>query len=294
MDLDFAPITLEQKEKYYDLWHVTPRRSLDYTLANLWGWQEYYDLEWHFGDEICWIRQNYSDPLLWAPLGNWDNVDWKSEFAKFGRAVHVSRVPEELAKMWLEQLPGVIEMEEDRGQWEYLYLQSDLAALSGNRFHKKRNHYNSYVKAYGEPVYAEINREMVDAVLSLQDDWCQSHECDDSPSLRAENDAIKRVLTHWDVFEGLRGGALSIDGKMVAFSVGEPLDAETLGVHFEKGLQGYKGVYQAMNLQFASHAGAGFKWINRAQDLGEEGLRQAKLTYMPSDYLRKFKVVYHP
>lgn len=292
MDTRFYAVSLSDKDRYYDLWQDTPRRALDYTLANLWGWQEYFGLEWQFDDNLCWIRQTRPYTIYWAPLGNWNAVNWagilKDYFAD--RKCEFTRVPAELANIWHSAMPENIKLEEDRGQWEYLYLQSDLASLTGKKFHKKKNLYNSYVKTYGEPDYASVTDAMIGAVLELEEDWCQWHECDDSPSLRAENRAINRVLTHWHAFRNMYGGYLTIDNKMVAFSVGEKLDSETLGVHFEKGLGGYKGVYQAMNLQFARNAGAGFKWINRAQDMDEEGLRQAKMTYMPEDFLRKFRV----
>lgn len=295
MNTDFKPVKLTDKDLYYEFWQATPRRALDYTLANLWGWQEYFGLEWQFEEGICWIRQTRPQPLYWAPLGNWNRASWPELLGRQAgkdNTLHFIRVPQELAEIWQAQLPENIQMTEDRGQWEYLYLQSDLAQLAGNKFHKKRNHYNSYVKTYGEPDYREITDAIVEDVLKVQDDWCQWHECDDSPSLRAENDAINRVLTHWDSFRNMRGGSLYVEDRMVAFSIGEALDSETLGVHFEKGLSGYKGVYQAINLQFATHAGAGFKWINRAQDMDEEGLRQAKMTYMPENFLRKFKITF--
>ncbi len=292
MDGQFRSVSLEQASEYYAIWPQTPRRALDYTLANLWGWQEYYGLEWRFKDGLCWIRQTRPQLAHWAPIGDWTATDWEQTLHE---AIpedkrHFVRVPQELVELWQAALPGRVSAEEDRGQWEYLYLQEDLASLAGNRLHKKRNHYNSYVKSYGEPDYREISASMVSAVLGVQDDWCQWHECDGSPSLLAENEAINRVLTHWPVFRTLCGGSLYVDGKMIAFSVGEKLDAETLGVHFEKGLNGYKGVYQAMNCQFARHAGAGLTFINRAQDLDEEGLRQAKMTYQPADFLRKCRV----
>lgn len=291
MDTRFTAVSLDDRDQYYELWDATPQHSLDYTLANLWGWQEYFNLEWQFAHGLCWIRQQKPKPLWWAPLGNWHSVDWTEIFAAFpkGEIQHFTRVPEVLADLWLEALPDQIELEEDRGQWEYLYLQKDLANLAGNKFHKKRNHYNSYVKTYGEPDYRPVNDAQVVDVLGVQHHWCQWHECTDSPSLLAENEAIIRVLTHWNAFRKMAGGSLFIDGQMVAFSIGEALDQEMLGVHFEKGLTGYKGIYQAMNLQFAAHAGEGFKWLDRAQDLDEEGLRQAKMTYMPAGFLHKFK-----
>lgn len=292
MSKKFIPVSLDDSQRYYDIWQRTPQRSLDYTLANLWGWQEYYGLEWCFEDSMCWIRQTRPYEVCWAPVGDWNAVDWKSLLpCSFNETAHeVVRVPEELLHVWQERLPGLVDAEEDRGQWEYLYTQEELADLPGNRFHKKRNHYNSYIKNYGEPDYHDLDDRMIEDVLAVQDDWCQWHECEDSPSLRAENEAINRVLSHWNSFRSLVGGSLYVDGKMVAFSVGENLDGTSLGVHYEKGLSGFKGVYQTINCTFARRAGTGFTYINRAQDLDEEGLRQAKMTYMPTDFLRKYKV----
>lgn len=285
-----SPVSLAEKDQYYKFWEMTPRRSLDYSLVNLWGWQEYFGLEWAFAEDLCWIRQTRPEPCWWAPLGDWNGADWQRLLPALGKELRFTRVPQELVNIWLESLPASVQAEEDRDQWEYLYLQSDLAQLGGNKYHRKKNHYNSYVKTYGEPDYRSVTDGHISDVLSVQHVWCDCHECEDSPSLKAENDAITRVLRNWEAFRNMYGGTLSVDDKMIAFSIGEKLDDETLGVHFEKGLSGYKGVYQAMNLQFAKNAGAGFKWINRAQDMGETGLRQAKMTYLPADFLRKCKV----
>lgn len=291
MQAQFTSVSLLQSEEYYTYWNLTPTHSLDYTLANLWGWERYFGLEWWFDDELCWIRQTRPNLVLWAPLGPWGKIAWnKARFQMLGETRQFTRVPEDLVSIWEHQLEGKISAEEERGQWEYLYNKDELVNLPGNRYHKKKNHLNSYIKTYGEPDYHEITPDMVQDVLGVQNDWCQWHECDDSPSLRAENEAINRVLTHWDKFRNFYGGCLEIDNKMIAFSVGEKLDSETLGVHFEKGLNGYKGVYQAMNSEFARHAGRDLKFVNRAQDMDEEGLRQAKMTYLPVGFLKKFAV----
>lgn len=293
MDSNYSPVNLDMRDIYYNIWNNTPQRSLDYTLANLWGWQEFYGLEWRFENDLCWIRQTRPEIIHWAPLGNWHEINWRDALLgltdRSGR--HFHRVPEDLVHIWEKALPEQISTEDERGQWEYLYKQEDLATLSGSKFHKKRNHLNSYIKTYGEPDYRIIDHNLIKEVLEVQDDWCHWHECEDSPSLQAENIAVNRVLTHWDCFRNLFGGSLFVDNKMIAFSVGERLDSENLGVHFEKGLNGYKGIYQAINYEFARHAGKDFKWINRAQDLDEDGLRQAKMTYMPEKFLRKYNVV---
>lgn len=289
------PVSLDNSEDYYAVWEKTPTRALDYTLPNLWGWQQYFGLEWAFDRDLCWIRQTRPNPVYWAPIGDWGTADWNAILERIAdEKASFIRVPEDLAKLWRFQAPTLVESVEDRGQWEYIYSKEDLANLPGAKFHKKRTHVNSYIKAYGEPRYSEITPDLVEQVLGVQDSWCQWHECEGSPSLEAENEAINRVLAHWTNFRNLYGASLEVDDKMIAFSVGEKLDRETLGVHFEKGLNGYKGVYQVMNCEFARRAGKDFKYINRAQDMNEDGLRQAKLTYSPIGFVQKYSVTLKP
>lgn len=292
MEKNFKPVDLEELSEYARLWAETPVHSLDYTFTNLWGWQEYYGLEWRLEKDLCWIRQTRPQKLMWAPVGDWNAAGWDAIFSEptEDEPLKFTRVPEALVQLWSDALPRRTIAEEDRGQWEYLYSVQELAGLSGKRFHKKKNHYNAYVNTYGEPDYRPLDERSAKAVLGMQDDWCRCHECDDSPSLTAENEAIKKIVANWQKFGHLLGGCLYIDGQMAAFSIGEKLDEKTLGVHFEKGLTRYKGIYQTINCQFARHAGLGFTYLNRAQDLDEEGLRQAKLTYHPVEFLRKYRV----
>ena len=59
-------------------------------------------------------------------------------------------------------------------------------------------------------------------------------------------------------------------------------------VHFEKAIEEYKGIYQFVNQAFAASLPRFFTLINREQDLGNEGLRQAKMTYRPCGYVQKY------
>ena len=62
MPENFTPVTLSRASDYYALWEKLPVHSLDYSLVNLWGWQEYYGLEWSFEDGLCWICLLYTSP----------------------------------------------------------------------------------------------------------------------------------------------------------------------------------------------------------------------------------------
>lgn len=288
----FSPLSFEDMPEYRALCSKTPTNIADATFTNIWGWAEYYGIEWRMAHGLCWLRQtrrgDEAVDLLWAPVGDWAAANWQAMPELEGGAVF-ERVPEALSDLLAERFPGRVDVEATEGQWEYLYETEALANLAGNKLHKKRNHVNGYVKAYGED-YRVLGSADMEAVLALQHDWCKWRECSKSLSLLAENEATERVLRSWDALGTLVGGALYVANEMVAFSVGEALDTNTLVVHFEKGRPEYRGVYQAMNYFFARNAGQGFQLLNREQDTDEEGLRKAKQSYLPAGFLKKNRV----
>lgn len=288
--MDFQPITLDTRELHARYFNATPRRTADYTFTNLWGWAEVYGLEWAEAHGLLWIRQTIRGGMpisrLWSPLGDWNAADWEAALAETPKGTLWDRAPVELIQLLNTRAPAAMDEEETPEQWEYLYESEKLATLSGNRLHKKRNHVNGYIKAYGED-FRDLSLADMDSVISLQHDWCKWRECEQSPALMAESDVTLRVLTHWEHLPNLVAGALYVNNLMVAFTVGEPLDHQTMVVHFEKGRPEYRGVYQAINAAFARRHTAAFPIFNREQDAGEEGLRQAKESYFPLGYLRK-------
>ncbi len=61
-------------------------------------------------------------------------------------------------------------------------------------------------------------------------------------------------------------------------------------IHFEKGNPEFKGIYQAINQFFLNHLQHPYQTVNREQDLDDDGLRKAKLSYHPIDFIRKYQV----
>ena len=77
--------------------------------------------------------------------------------------------------------------------------------------------------------------------------------------------------------------------------LGEPAAAGTMFIiHYEKTIPDMKGLYQFINMDFARSLPPEITLINREQDLGDPGLRQAKLTYRPCGYVTKFRVRRRP
>lgn len=86
---------------------------------------------------------------------------------------------------------------------------------------------------------------------------------------------------------GMIGGALRVQGEVVAITLGERLTDDTFVVHFEKAYAEIQGAYPMINREFVRHELSGYTYVNREEDLGVEGLRKAKLSYRPEIILNK-------
>lgn len=286
MPLAFEPITLAGQTRYKAVLAACPAPTSDYTFANLWGWRDHYGLTWAFDQDLVWIRQTLPAPVLWAPVGNWAAARWPREDLPPGLAL--SRVPAPLLGVWKDVLGLALDARPARDHFDYVYASRELIELKGNKFHKKKNLLAQFTKNYVYD-YQPMTPECVESVLDMQENWCRWNECE-AEALIAENAVIHRVLTSFDRIEELTGGALWVDGRIIAYTVAERLPPDMLVIHFEKGDIRYKGVYQAINRMFLEHAATDIPRVNREQDLGDAGLRKAKLSYNPSEFLEKYDV----
>ncbi len=285
--LQFTDISLDLQDEYLRRLALTPQHSSDYSFVNIWAWGAEYDLTWAWQDDLVWLRQARPYPAYWAPVGNWQVIDWGRCLAEVKTRLPFLRVPEMLADMWQKGFDNILWAEDVREHWEYIYEVRKLIELSGNRLRKKKNLLQQFKKKYNWR-YHTIDQHFVDQVLLMQLNWCNWRNCEASAGLLAEDRVIKKVLRSYDAMPNLLGGALVVDEcDMVAFTVAEVLCTDTLVIHFEKGMGGYKGVYQAMN-QMLLEANSGFTLVNREQDLGHDGLRKAKMSYSPIEFLKKF------
>jgi hypothetical protein len=174
--------------------------------------------DWAWDGDLIWIRQNLPEELLWAPVGLWDAVDWQSRLSLNANArSFFTRVPEMLTNLWRERLPQKIHIEDERGSWDYFYRVSDLIELKGNRYHKKKNLLNQFNRKY-DFSYQYFGADMVEQAMAMQTDWCTWRDCESSDILSSENRAIFRILKDWKQLAGLFGGALMVDGSMVAYT----------------------------------------------------------------------------
>jgi uncharacterized protein len=294
MSLNFLPIAgesaLSKRNEYQVHLAECLQIASDYSFLNLWGWADAYGLEWAWEKNLIWIRQTVPEPKYWAPVGLWNEIEWQRVFESIPRPSEFIRVPESLLTIW-QKSNLTLSVSEARGHWDYLYAISELKELKGNRYHKKKNLINQFYKKYN-PQYVAFDPSLVDQALALQTDWCLWRDCESSVTLEAENRVIEKTLAHWEKIGNLIGGGISLNGRLSAYTVAEPISNTTIVIHFEKADPEITGAYQAINQMFLSSLPEAFSVVNREQDLDDPGLRKAKLSYHPIDYLKKFTVVF--
>ena len=181
------------------------------------------------------------------------------------------------------------EIMEERDSFDYLYLREELAHLPGNRFHKKKNRINYFTVRHAYQVL-ELSTDGLAGCLELLDEWGRAAELEGNRSFALEVDATVEALTQADVL-GLKGVIVEVDRKVRAFAVGERLNSDTAVCHFEKADHFMEGLSQLVNREFCRQLFADCRYINREQDLGEPGLRNAKLSYHPVELVKKYRIV---
>lgn len=175
--------------------------------------------------------------------------------------------------------------EENRDAFDYIYLRSDLADLSGKKYHSKRNHISAFSKKH-DWVFKPITPDNTADVKLCAEKWYKENADKEDKYLRCEKRGIYTILDNMELL-GVRGGAIYVGGDVVAFTLGSCISDEIFDIHIEKALPDYAEGYTVINREFARTL-TEYKYINREDDMGLEGLRRAKLSYKPSILLKKY------
>jgi hypothetical protein len=290
----FEPLSLAHQGLVDDFLRRFPPQISEFTFTNLFIWRHYYQLQVSVVHDFLTLlgQPPGSAPFLFPPVGGGDIHAWTKtglETLKAnGHRPRIGRVPGPLAGE-LASLPGA-ELVLDRDNSDYVYLTENLVQLSGNRYHSQKNHVNR-LKKNNDWEYFPLTRELVIECLNLQEAWCRLRQCEESPSLLNEEQAIVEALKQID-FLPYRGGVIRMQGKVEAFSLGEILNPDTVVIHIEKANPEIPGLYALINQQFLEKEWSAIRYVNREQDLGEPGLRKAKESYHPDHLVEKFSLFF--
>ena len=224
------------------------------------------------------------------------------------------------AKTYLPQSGEVrrrLSVEPVRDQYDYIYRRADLATLHGKHLDAKRNHINRFRAEHPDFEYRPLTPELFDECRRLTEIWQEEKAAikreqsqvylssaereqartkfnenqneNRNDTIDAEHRVMETIFSNWDAL-GMIGGSIIVDGRMVAFTYGAAVTTDTLDVCVEKADRHVEGAFAIINQQFAEHLPEQYVYLNREEDMGIPGLRQAKLSYHP-EILLTYNVV---
>lgn len=295
--MNFKPITPDLRDTLFPIIEATAEPIADISFGNLYAWGGLYQTSWAIGGKhtlvIRFVRPGVEHPFFLCPFclddESWNMaVNQLSDLAKAGNypLVLMGVTPSCQAK--LERLmTGRFDYCHNDGLVDYIYLREKLASLSGKKLQSKRNHINKFLSLYPSYQYKAITPDLLPVVSEYADRWLEQQE-EITDSLKQENEVVHRFLDHFTEL-GLTGGCIEIDQRIVAFTLGSPINKDTYDIHVEKADADVDGAYTIINRDFVRTIPEQYVYINREEDLGLPGLRKAKESYRPILKLAKIR-----
>ena len=288
----FKPIELADRKALEDYFREYPPQVSEFTFTNLFGWRKVHNYQIaKYKDGFLFLKESKAKLSFLQPVVTGNPAEavqacfaYLKEETEFPA---IERVGEDFiaAGAWDDSR---FVISEDRDNFDYLYDTGELTELAGDKFHDKKNLLNQFFKKY-QYRYQNLTPELVPECLKFEHEWCEDHDCEKIEGLIHEKCAILEMLNNFRALSS-KGGIIRIAEKIVALTLGERLNKDTMVIHVEKAKNGIIGLYQAINWEFLKNQAQGFRFVNREQDLGVEGLRRAKMSYNPVRLIKKCRI----
>jgi hypothetical protein len=294
---EFSPIELDQRLRLSSFLDLHPQPLSGFTFATLATWHSIFQYGWAFAEPTTLLISCTLDPdrqrhlmqpvgLLGAPVQS----KLLREAESLPYPLRIVGVSEDFVREY-PQFVARFNAFEDQTASNYLYLAANLAKLPGRKYASKRN-----LLAQAAGLYHWAPEPLAGASVEACFEILKSIEEEEHPemdtNLQQELEALDYTLRHFDEL-GQQGVLVRVKNRAVAFSIYEPISPTTVAIHFERALRSYKGLYQVINWETAQViAGQGYEFINREEDLGSPGLRNAKRSYNPVKLVPAYELIF--
>ncbi len=290
--ISFSRLLLSQKAQYEDILFACPPRSCEYSFANLylWGRQE----AAFFPDGIGFFSHFYGKSVYPYPIGGERRAIVEAvirDAQERGipcRFTSLTQTETQELEGWF---PGKFLFRPDRDSFDYVYSIDDLADLKGRKFQKKRNHVHKFRTTHPDCLSIPLEKDNLAQAQEMVNEWFRQRLAEDPHGdYLLEQIALNRAFRHFESL-GLEGLMLVENGQVLAVTMASRLSENTMDVHFEKAREDVDGAYAAVNCEFARHLRMKhpeLEFLNREDDMGLPGLRQAKLSYQPHHMEEKY------
>lgn len=298
-ELHFRKLTMGDQKALEPYFALRPNKICDSSFLDIFLWSRSNQLEYCLieGEAVLWKMELDGEIYTVMPSCREEDLPYYFDLVQnyFNKELNlplkIYLADEEAVEYLGLGANPFYQISEQTDLRDYLYDADKLRTLSGRAYHKKKNLVNKFKKQYeGRWEYRSLTGDDAEEIKAFLEDW-YGLQTSDEEGLDKEKEGI------WDVLDSpivpeIHMGAVYVDGKMQAFSMGNYNDLEEMAVIcVEKANFQFPGLYQMINQQFALNEFPQARLINREDDVGLEGLRKAKLSYNPIGYAKKYKVI---
>ena len=295
LNFDFAPVGLEHYRILTEFLKQYPQSLSGYTMATLLAWNPTYSYEWVFADSetllLSCIPYPETNRHLMQSIGPLAAEIQERIITAAGSLTYPLKMVC-VTRSFVRGNPELLRSftcQENRSFSNYLYRTDALARLRGRKYSKKRNLLSQASSQYAWTCI-KLTADRKEACMEVLDSIEKEEHPQIEGMLAREIDALKYTLAHFKELDQ-QGLLILVEDVPVAFSIFEEISPTTVAVHFERALRRFKGLYQVINWETAKVvAEQGYEFINREEDLGDPGLRDAKSSYHPTRIIPSYEL----
>lgn len=277
--------------------------SCELSIGNLLTWNKVEETEYCLNGDILYMRSRingtlgYYFPLFGFSASQEEFISAINNLYNFhvynckhkDKIFTLSHLIKEQAEFLEKHFAGKFNISPDRNHSEYIYEAEKFRTYSGKKLHGKRNHLNKFYALYANDFsYEAINAGNIGECMEMSREWSEINKYYLNSSMIAELEIVSEQLENFTELN-LIGGCMRVGGKVKGFTIGEAAydGSDTVIIHVEKAVYDIEGIYPAIASHFLQ-ANPQFNYVNREDDVGDDGLRKSKLSYYPLYLLDKY------
>jgi len=288
---DFFRLTLANALEIKPLFTHSYSRLCDYIFGTVLLWRDMWPMEFAVHENMLFLRMEISgngdaDKRTAYLLPVADDLDHALDVLdafQSGSKFFIN-IPYGELEILKQRYPDISVEAVDIGG-DYLYDADSMAALKGRKLHGQRNHLN-----YFERTWAYRLEEISDKNVKDVKEFIERKAVSSSSALFQEgNNKTLEALDNMGIYS-FSSLALYAEDRVIGFTLGTRV-GDTLYVTIEQADRDYRGVYPKLASEFVkAHLESGIVFVNREDDIGDEGLRRSKMAWNPCQIVERFSV----
>ena len=275
----YRPLTLSAKEIYDEHAAGLPEAmSSPLYFQSLFGWNFASGNKYKIiGGYLCMVAHDTVQDDIFAlpPIGLYRPDTFSEaidavyeEFAREGLRCVFNETPGFMLPYFSSLRRYDVHISHDEDWSDYMFTREDF--MSGIYKRSSREAIRNFMRKFN-PVVRDFSPADIDAAVSVTKRYyCRDRDCSDC-LCGCEVEVVSRLAGAWGPLD-LRGVLVEAGGEPIAFEIA-CFQKETMLFLSKKVRHGTRGLNEFLNAELMERFGAGCKYVNYSDDMGNSGLR---------------------